>query len=225
MASERKYLAGTPYLDREGAKFQRQIDLWFRMYRADLCAVGLTVALGFLVLLWFGRNTGSDSIRRDLALVVCGTLLGIAANIVTSAIQRREAYRQGAYTERAKVIRELLEQVRNHRSTVLGIHSRRSSFKTVGEYHVALSVYGNGLLRTAFTETVWIGSSGVNAFRKFNGLTGSDSAFALADTEDKAILIYNAAFDELADTLTAGLGFTVDGLGDTIAEAQTTEEH
>jgi hypothetical protein len=223
MNANKDQLSGRPYLDRNGDRFQRQIERFVRVYGSDIRSLVFALGLALLLFLTLGRNAPQNSLRRELALVLGGTLLGVASAIVTSALQRREGYRQGAYTERAKAVQRLMAEVRKHRGRALSQIALRGTTGAPCIRNYLLDS-DNTLRSYAFEETVWIGRTGVQAFREFLESAGVDSRVARARTIEQATVLYNAAFDDLTDYLLDGLGFSVDESLNAKATTVTTED-
>lgn len=90
---------------------------WIRFHARDLIVLGvLSGMVGLLV--WALRYTVDDGESQLLHILIGGVLAGIG-NVFIRWIYRSEAYQQGSYTERAKVIQELLREARLHKQYVV----------------------------------------------------------------------------------------------------------
>jgi hypothetical protein len=151
-------------------------------------------------LLWVANDQTAGSSEQALLHFIVGALLTTAGAAIKDLFTRGEAYQQGAYTERAKAVRELLDWTRE----------AREGFKFL--FPPSANPWSNvdsqllTVRNEAFSRDVWIGKSGVDAVRDLiEGVRTIDRT--KITTQDEAVAAFNVHFDRLTRRLMGDLGY------------------
>ena len=135
-------------------------------WRALLVLLGAVAAA--IILLRRGLDSPAQSFERELLLVLTGAALAAVGKLVIDLITKTEAYRQGAYTDRAKAVQEILAAARDMKVAALAflmMVPRGQKGSAPGEQLFRKSC--DDLLRLAWHHRVWIGKRGENVVREF----------------------------------------------------------
>ena len=135
-----------------------------------------------------------------------GAILGAAVTLLIQCLGRRDTYRQGAYTERAKAVQDLLNHARVvkdacvHAQAAQNTPNAQAAVKAVDDAKAAL-------LRQAFFHDVWISENrGVQSIRDFNDAINGNQMQAMASRQAVEAALAQP-FDQLRKALKKDLGF------------------
>ena len=142
----------------------------------------------------------------DLFIAIVGALLGAGLTLLIQWVTRRDTYRQGAYSERAKAVQDLLNHARAVKDACVLAQAARG---TAGAFAAvqAIDHAKAALLQQAYFHDVWISEErGVQSIRDFNaGVIGNQmQAMASRQAVEAAL---NQPFDQLRAALKKDLGF------------------
>jgi hypothetical protein len=103
---------------------------FWRTARLDLGVATLCFVFA-IVLIRRCVEADSKSLEYTLGLASIGALLAAGGSALYRALTRMEAYRQGAYTERAKAVQEVLQEARELKSLVAEFWDTRMAWYLV----------------------------------------------------------------------------------------------
>ena len=199
------------------------MDAWLRLNwrQGALIAASVVMALGLLRL---GLHSPRDAFERDLLLVLTGAALAAVGKTVRDLVIRSEAYRQGAYTERAKAVQEILAVARDVKAAcvhtlcgepgpeeatiaLLQILRHPPAEHLVPEREERVRVLRDALLRLSWHHRVWIGTRGEQAVRRFLDGTAQAQEMKRGEPREQYESAVGRPFGELENALMGDLGY------------------
>ena len=120
-----------------------------------------------------GVSANAGSFESSLCLVLAGAALTAAGKAAVDLATRSEAYRQGAYTERAKAVQSVLRFARDLKTRRIDNLIGRLAFVQINpaavlrDHEEIMESLSVELLRETLDVLVWIGRSGEAAVREY----------------------------------------------------------
>jgi hypothetical protein len=143
---------------------------------------------------------------NDLFIAIVAAVLGALLTLLIQWLTRRDSYRQGAYTERARAVQDLL----NHARAVKDSCVRAQAVAQAPEASAAIQAVEAAkvaLMRQAFFHDVWISEDrGVRSVRDFNSRIDGAQMQKL-DSRQAVEAALESPFTELRQALKKDLGF------------------
>ncbi len=159
-----------------------------------------------VVVVRLGLGSSPNTFERDFILGISGAYMGLLATLVASSLNRKEQYKQGAYTERAKAVQSLLHDARVVKARAVDLANQPA---LAGSILASVEESQEILLRNAFEQSVWVGEPGVEAIRRFNAILTRDALLHLkTKAELEAIVV--PPFERLRRELMSDLGYVPD---------------
>lgn len=136
--------------------------------------------------------------------LLIGAAFGVIGTLIVQLIGRRESYRLGAYTERAKAAQMLLRHAREIKVMAVGIPGLKGPHFDQAARN--LEAQKTELLNVAFDNNLWISERGVDAVRGFNAEIDASRLRELPSRE-KAEIAVEKPFQGLHASLLKDFGF------------------
>jgi len=179
------------------------------------------ILFGGIAVAWLlvrgGVSAPPGSFEASLYLVLAGAALTAVGKSVIDLATRSEAYRQGAYTERAKAVQEVLKQARA--TMTLALEFVGFTFAS-GWLVLAKQEGGQREVETQLNEAhersrdlaryhrVWLGGRGEDAVVEFLEVLSENEAAAPPQSKEAAGDLIRAALRKLESRLMADLDYT-----------------
>lgn len=142
----------------------------------------------------------------DLFIAIIGALLGAGVTLLIQWITRRDSYRQGAYTERAKAVQDLLNHARVVKDACVAAQAAQGTAQAAAAVQ-AVDDAKAALLRQGFFHDVWISEDrGVQSVRDFNAAINAGQMQAMSSRHAVEAAL-DPPFSQLRKALKKDLGF------------------